>query len=154
MVQETISAFALRDKILLLNSFARPSLSIDPMKLKQLTPFRIKVYSALCNVPEGKVTTYKLLANHVGCKSSQAIGQALKANPYAPHVPCHRVIASDRSIGGFAGARPTTNRSSSKNNQNQKADSAKIDKKIKLLISEGVKFTEDGRIDETSLYTF
>ena len=60
----------------------------------------------LCRkIPRGKVTTYKILAEKLGVKSYQAIGQALKRNPYAPQVPCHRVVASDGRLGGFKGKR-------------------------------------------------
>jgi methylated-DNA-[protein]-cysteine S-methyltransferase len=104
----------------------------------KLTPFRRKVLSALCDVPEGQVTTYKLLARRIGCGSSQAVGQALKNNPFAPTIPCHRVIASDRALGGFAGARL--------------GDS--IDRKYKLLKEEGVKFTVDGKVEASSIFSF
>lgn len=65
--------------------------------------FTQQVYSLCKKIPRGKVTTYKALAKAINCKSSQAIGQALKHNPYAPIVPCHRVINSNGSIGGFYG---------------------------------------------------
>ena len=60
-----------------------------------VTPFRQRVYDALCRVPRGRVTTYKLLGEAIGCASSRAIGQALRNNPFAPEVPCHRVIRTD-----------------------------------------------------------
>lgn len=99
---------------------------IDSGKHK-LTPFRKKVYEALIQVPEGKVTTYKELADKIGCRSSQAVGQALKNNPYAPIVPCHRVVSSTRSLGGFGGQRT----------------GKKIDEKIELLKKEQVRIEED-----------
>lgn len=64
-----------------------------------MTDFQQRVYSALNLIPRGRVTTYKLLGKFIGCKSAQAIGQALTRNPDAPEVPCHRVIKTDRSIG-------------------------------------------------------
>ena len=64
-----------------------------------------KVYGILKNVPEGKVTTYKDLAHAIGTNAYRAVGQALKNNPYAPDVPCHRVVASDGTIGGFNGSK-------------------------------------------------
>ena len=69
----------------------------------KITDFQRKVYLELLNVPEGKTITYGELARRIGCRSAQAVGQALKRNPFAPDVPCHRVIASDGSIGGFHG---------------------------------------------------
>jgi len=66
------------------------------------TPFQEKVYLLTKEIPRGKVTTYKLLAESLNTKAYRAVGQALKHNPYAPVVPCHRVINSDGSLGGFA----------------------------------------------------
>lgn len=70
-----------------------------------ITEFQRKVYLALLDVPRGTTISYKELGERIGCRSAQAIGQALKRNPFAPNVPCHRVIASDGSIGGFHGQR-------------------------------------------------
>lgn len=67
-----------------------------------ITAFQQKVYDALKLIPRGKVTTYKKLGEYIGCKSAQAIGQALTRNPHAPKVPCHRVIKTDMTIGGYA----------------------------------------------------
>ncbi len=72
---------------------------------RSITEFQRKVYLALLDVPRGTTISYKELGERIGCRSAQAIGQALKRNPFAPHVPCHRVIASDGSIGGFHGQR-------------------------------------------------
>lgn len=72
---------------------------------KEITPFQRKVYLVLLDVPAGTTITYGELARRVGCRSAQAVGQALKRNPFAPYVPCHRVVASDGSLGGYKGAR-------------------------------------------------
>lgn len=90
---------------------------------KSITEFQRKVYLALLEVPRGETISYKELGLRIGCRSAQAIGQALKRNPFAPEVPCHRVIASDGSIGGFHGQR----------------DGEMIEKKIKLLEEEKLK---------------
>ena len=66
------------------------------------TEFEDKIYALILTIPRGKVATYKMVARAIGCGSCQAVGQALKRNPFAPRVPCHRIIASDLSIGGFA----------------------------------------------------
>ena len=81
-----------------------------------------KVYQLLQTVPRGKVTTYKALAQAVGSKAYRRIGQILKVNPDAPRVPCHRVVASDGTIGGFMGSRT----------------GPKIEKKMQLLKKEGI----------------
>lgn len=72
---------------------------------KNITEFQRKVYLELLNVPRGATVTYGELARRVGCASAQAVGQALRRNPFAPDVPCHRVVAADGSIGGFHGER-------------------------------------------------
>jgi len=69
-----------------------------------VTQFQQQVYDLCSKVPAGKVTTYKEIANALGKKgfAYRAVGMALNKNPYAPSVPCHRVVASDGSLGGFA----------------------------------------------------
>jgi O-6-methylguanine DNA methyltransferase len=65
------------------------------------------VYAKTKLIPRGRVTTYGQIAQAIGKpKASRAVGNALNCNPYAPVVPCHRVVRSDGKIGGFAqGAR-------------------------------------------------
>lgn len=67
-----------------------------------VTKFQTKVYNALIKVPKGKITTYKILANKLNSKAYRAVGSACNKNPYAPEVPCHRVVNSDGRVGGFA----------------------------------------------------
>jgi len=67
--------------------------------------FNEKVWNLTKKIPKGKVTTYKILAEKLGTKAYRAVGTALKKNPYAPKVPCHRVINSDGSIGSYKGKR-------------------------------------------------
>ena len=71
----------------------------------RITPFQRRVYMELLNVPAGTTITYGELAKRIGCRSAQAVGQALKRNPFAPDVPCHRVVAAGGSIGGYFGLR-------------------------------------------------
>lgn len=67
------------------------------------TAFDHKVWLALQKIPYGETRSYKWIAEKVGCpKAARAIGQALKKNPLPIILPCHRVIASDGSIGGFS----------------------------------------------------
>lgn len=75
------------------------------LQSEQITDFQRRVYLELLKVPSGTTITYGELARRIGCRSPQAIGQALKRNPFAPAVPCHRVVASDGSLGGFHGHR-------------------------------------------------
>jgi len=61
------------------------------------------VYQVLRKVPRGKVTTYSAIARAIGKpKAARAVGNALNKNPYAPQVPCHRVIKNSGEVGGFA----------------------------------------------------
>lgn len=70
----------------------------------QITNFQRRVYLELLKVPRGTTITYSELAQRIGCRSAQAVGQALKRNPFAPEVPCHRVVAKDGTLGGYCGA--------------------------------------------------
>lgn len=93
-----------------------------------------KIYDLLCQIPKGKVTTYKELAKKLKTKGYRAIGQIVGANPNAPEVPCHRVVKSDGGLGGYAFG---------------------IEKKIAILAKEGVKVSEGKVIDfEKKLYHF
>lgn len=72
---------------------------------KGLSDFRLRVYLELLNVPRGTTVTYGELARRLNCASPQAVGQALRRNPFAPEIPCHRVVAADGSLGGYGGSR-------------------------------------------------
>ena len=69
-----------------------------------LTEFEKKVYAAVMTIPLGETRTYAWVARAIGRpKSARAVGNALNKNPMAPFVPCHRVIASDGTLGGYKG---------------------------------------------------
>ena len=103
--------------------------------------FNYQVYNLLKKVPRGKVTTYKALAEALGTKAYRAVGQAMRCNPYAPKVPCHRVVASDGSIGGFSGS--------------WNPNSKEVKKKIRMLKSEGIKLKNNWVLGfEKVLYLF
>ena len=66
--------------------------------------FQIKVWKYLKTIPKGKVKTYKQVAVAINKpKSARAVANACGKNPYSPQIPCHRVIRSDGSLGGFSG---------------------------------------------------
>ena len=90
----------------------------------------MRVYEATRAIPRGKVASYRGIARRIGCGSCQAVGMALSRNPFAPEVPCHRVVRSDGSPGGFNGMR----------------DGAEPTRKRALLAAEGVFIGSDGRI--------
>ena len=67
------------------------------------TKFQLKVWNYLKSIPKGKVKSYKEVAIGINRpKSSRAVANACAKNPYAPKIPCHRVIRSDGTIGGFS----------------------------------------------------
>ena len=73
------------------------------MKLKG-TKFQLKVWKYIKKIPKGKVKSYKQVA--IGIKrpnSARAVANACAKNPYAPKIPCHRVIRSDGALGGYSG---------------------------------------------------
>ena len=67
------------------------------------TPFQKKVWTQMLKIPYGQTKSYKWLAEKINIKSPRAVGQACGSNPLPIVVPCHRVIASDGSLGGFGG---------------------------------------------------
>ena len=69
---------------------------------KGLTSFQKNVLLTVLEIPCGEVRSYAWVASEIDSRAYRAVGQALKRNPYAPHVPCHRVISSDGSIGGYS----------------------------------------------------
>ncbi len=85
--------------------------------------FRQGVWSLLCEIPYGEVTTYGEIAQKMAARlgrksmSSQAVGGAVGHNPLSIIIPCHRVVGSGGSLTGYAGG---------------------VDKKIRLLKGEGV----------------
>ena len=101
----------------------------------QPTPFQMRVYETISRIPKGKVSTYGWVAKTIGCRSAQAVGQALRRNPYAPRVPCHRVIAADLTIGGFSGER----------------SGSECERKRRILAEEGVLFDETGYLCDPGL---
>ena len=73
------------------------------MKLKG-TNFQIKVWLQLVKIPPGTVKTYKSIAIKLKKpNAARAVASACAKNPYAPKIPCHRVIRSDGKMGGYSG---------------------------------------------------
>jgi len=84
------------------------------------TEFQIKVWNYLKKIPKGSVKTYKDVAIAIKQpKAARAVANACAENPYAPKIPCHRVIRSDGGLGGYSGR-------------------GGVKKKVKLLRSEKV----------------
>lgn len=96
------------------------------------TPFEKRVWTSLCQIPRGHVSTYGLLSAHLK-SSPRAVGNALRRNPFAPQVPCHRVVATGGALGGFKGKWP------------RDGEGITIDEKRRLLRAEGVRIDERDR---------
>ncbi|MGR8941804.1 MAG: methylated-DNA--[protein]-cysteine S-methyltransferase [Gammaproteobacteria bacterium] len=86
--------------------------------LMQGTPFRRRVWAELCRIPFGETRSYADLARTLG-SSARAVGNACRDNPYAPIIPCHRVVSAS-GLGGYCG----------------QTQGALVDIKIKLLAFE------------------
>lgn len=104
---------------------------------RDLTPFQKRVLEVVARIPPGKVSTYRRVGDALGVKAYQAVGQALRANPLAPRVPCHRVIAENLGIGGYKG----------------RLSGTAVAEKQARLAREGVLFT-DGRLADPSRLVF
>lgn len=103
-----------------------------------VTPFQQRVYEAVSLIPKGKVSTYRDVARFIDCGSPRAVGQALRVNPYAPQVPCHRIIAASLTIGGFQGWRA----------------GAAIERKRRMLALEGILFKAGQLAEPGRLFSF
>ncbi|KZV87319.1 DNA binding methylated-DNA--cysteine S-methyltransferase [Exidia glandulosa HHB12029] len=100
---------------------------------KALTPFQWDVYDMTLTIPVGSVVTYKELCRRLKQGSPRSVGGALRRNPFAPYIPCHRIIASDLKLGGYCG---------------EWGPGQKANRKLELLSSEGVKFDKENRLKE------
>ncbi len=100
-------------------------------RIRQGMTFNQKVWALTARIPRGKVTTYAEIARKLGTRGYRAVGNALNRNPYAPAVPCHRVVGSSGALTGFFHG---------------------IDKKRELLRKEGVAL-KASRVDLTQSFT-
>ncbi|KAL2801285.1 6-O-methylguanine DNA methyltransferase [Aspergillus keveii] len=108
-----------------------------------LTSFRKRTYMCLLAIPRGHWTTYAALAKHLG-SSARAVGTAMRLNPFAPGVPCHRVLNVDGGLGGYMGTPPEKDRGRKGVGRGSKLV-GNLERKRRLLESEGVIFDERGK---------
>ena len=96
--------------------------------------FNKKVYGLCRKIPKGKISTYKILSKKLNSKAYRAVGTAMNKNPFAPEIPCHRVVNSNGKVGKFASG---------------------TENKIKILKKEGIQINK-GKIEdfENKLYKF
>jgi methylated-DNA-[protein]-cysteine S-methyltransferase len=100
--------------------------SLDMLDLNNCSLFQKSVLKALNDIPKGKVSSYHLLAKYLGNeKGARAVGNVLSCNPFPIIIPCHRVIRSDGTLGGFQGG---------------------LNMKKALLKNEGINFDNKGKL--------
>jgi methylated-DNA-[protein]-cysteine S-methyltransferase len=107
-------------------------LDIRAGRIREGMNFSQKVWALTARIPAGKVTTYGEIARRLGSRGARAVGFAMNRNPYAPAVPCHRVVGSAGHLTGFAGGLP---------------------KKRRMLEEEGVRFDGE-RADVSAIFVF
>jgi len=95
---ETLVDWATRLATLIDDPSNTPRLPLDPAG----TPFRLRVWAKLRQIPAGTTITYSELARRCGCPEAvRAVASACAANPIAVAIPCHRVVRSDGSLSGY-----------------------------------------------------
>lgn len=73
-------------------------------QMEKYTPFQQSVWKVCYHIPAGEMRSYGWIAKRLGRpNASRAVGAALRANPFAPIIPCHRVVRSDGGMGGYSG---------------------------------------------------
>ena len=99
-------------------------------KPRKPTDFEMAVYNAVRRIPCGKVSSYGRIAGEISRGTARAVGTALAKNPFAPEVPCHRVVRADGSLGGFHGD----------------TEGPRMLEKSEMLRREGVPFIAGGKV--------
>ena len=100
-----------------------PCADVAPADTRHLVAFDAQVHVLIARIPPGRVVAYKDLAEVLGTRAYRAVGRACNRSPGMPRVPCHRVVAADGRLHGFASG---------------------LEKKKELLASEGVIVTGSG----------
>jgi O-6-methylguanine DNA methyltransferase len=104
--------------------------ALPPLDLTSGTEFRQRVWDCLRQIATGETRSYAEVAAGVGQpKATRAVGSACGANPIPVLIPCHRVLAANRGLGGFSGG---------------------LEWKRKLLAIEGIRFTRRGVLEEAT----
>ncbi|WPH02074.1 Hypothetical protein R9X50_00492900 [Acrodontium crateriforme] len=108
-----------------------------------LSEFRKTALGLLCQIPPGRWSTYKAISDHISATShktcARAVGSAMRNNPFAPGVPCHRILAADRTLGGFCGHWGENGRFANKKHELLHLERVRFDSGGK---AKGVPFTE------------
>jgi methylated-DNA-[protein]-cysteine S-methyltransferase len=119
---------------------------------KRVPPHHWAVYDLIRAIPAGKVSTYKDVCSALGTGSPRSVGGALRNNPFAPRIPCHRVIASSLFVGGFKGewSQPSEAQVVGGKNWHRPFRGGGMgplqNEKMRMLLCEGVRFGRDGQL--------
>lgn len=112
------------------------SIQLKRIEDSSITAFRKQTLGMLCQIPRGRYSTYGAMSDWISENShktcARAVGNAMRNNPFAPEVPCHRILAGDGSLGGFKGS------------WGEEGKYAKL--KHDLLREEGVRFDSRGKV--------
>ncbi len=84
--------------------YVDPEIRFDLPLAPRGSPFRLRVWQAVLNIPAGKTRSYGEIAQQLG-SAPRAVGQAVGDNPIPIIIPCHRVIAANGGLGGFMHSR-------------------------------------------------
>ena len=104
---------------------------------REPSEFEMAVYDAVRRIPIGRVATYGAISQRIQRGTARAVGSALAKNPFAPDVPCHRVVRADGSLGGFHG----------------ETVGPRMEEKAGMLRREGVPFLKSGKVDPGAILT-
>ena len=104
---------------------------------REPSEFEMAVYDAVRRIPIGRVATYGGISRRIQRGTARAVGSALAKNPFAPEVPCHRVVRADGSLGGFYG----------------ETTGPRMEEKAGMLRREGVPFLKSGKVDPAAILT-
>jgi len=120
------------------------------------------VYDLVRTIPAGRVSTYKDVCAALGQGSPRSVGGALRNNPFAPRIPCHRVIASNFFVGGFKGEWAPPPSGVAREDSDEENDGAKVrnwhkpfrgggmgplqNEKLHMLVREGIVFGKRGKM--------
>ena len=112
------------------------TIELKKIAASNLTSYRKQTLALLCKVPRGRYSTYQAMADYITKTShktcARAVGSAMRNNPFAPEVPCHRILAAGGTLGGFGGSWGETGKFASKKHQ--------------ILHEEGVRFDSNGKV--------
>jgi O-6-methylguanine DNA methyltransferase len=107
----------------MMSMFAGKNVSSDfKLKTENLHDYAKRVFAVLAKVPVGYVTTYGALAKSTGL-CPRAVGKVMSTNPFVPLIPCHRVVRSDFTLGGYGGGLDTKRKILERENRDYKEES-------------------------------